>query len=127
MKPTILKVTAAHIALGRPISYSYGPIAHALRDRCRAGVFVQVRNGVAFLCCDGRRWWIDLPLRALQFTLRTNARLPCTPIAFRIDLPADLLKPRFSGPRRIPAGIAKVSHGRDRQPATRHCNTGKAA
>lgn len=117
MRPTIVKVTAAHLARGRPNSYSYGPIAHAIRDRCHPGMLAQLVRGELFLCLCGRRWWIWLPVRALEFTRRFNARLPCDPFAFRMDLPAELLKPRAGTPSRRPPEIAKVSHGRDRRSA----------
>lgn len=115
MRTIILKVTRVHIERGRPISYTYGPIANAIRDRCCAGVFVQIIHGEVFLCRYGRRWWIQLPQPALHFTRRVNARLPCSPISFRMDLPADLLPARSNMPRRRPPEIATLSHGRDRR------------
>jgi len=117
VRPTIVKVTAAHLARGRPNSYSYGPIAHAIRDRCHPGVLAQLVHGELFLCLCGRRWWIFLPVRAREFTRRFNAKLPCAPFGFRMDLPAELLKQRTSALPRRPAEIAKVSHGRDRRSA----------
>jgi hypothetical protein len=91
-----VKVTAAHIARGRPVSYHFGPIAWALHDRLHNRVIVQIVYGEAFLCLDGRRHWVRLPLRVRDFIDRFNARLPVRPFTFRIHLPADLLKPARS-------------------------------
>lgn len=124
---TILNVTAAHIARGRPVSYHFGPIAYALKDRLCAGVGVQVIATTVFLWKDGTRWWIDLPPRAVQFVARFNVRWQVDPIAFAIDLPAQLVKSRQSALRRRPPGIATLSHGRDRRSAARYRNAGKAA
>lgn len=124
MRPSVVKVTAAHLARGRPNSYTYGPIAHAIRDRCHPGVLAQLVHGELFLCLCGRRWWLFLPVRAREFTARFNAKLPCDPFSFRMDLPAELLRQRSSAPSRRTPEIATVSHGRDRRRSARDRHAG---
>lgn len=122
-----MRVTAAHIARGRPISYHYGPIAWALHDRLHDRTIVQIRYGEVFLCLCGRRHWLRLPLRALDFIDRFNARLPVRPFTFRMELPAELLK---SAPRRTcqrASRIDSMSHAHDGRGTAERRNDASAA
>lgn len=102
MRRIILQVTAAHIASGRPLSPIHGPITRAVRDRCKPGVLVQLTRNELFLCFQGRRWWLYLPPPAMTFIALFNRRLPCAPISFRMELPAELLQERAGRPRSTP-------------------------
>jgi len=95
-----VKVTAAHIA-GSP-ARGYGPriIIAALKERLADHVFVVINACWATFFHEGVRYYIHLPLHLIPFTFRIGRVPLLTPITFRMDLPAQLVRPRSRTPRR---------------------------
>lgn len=115
MRMVTLRVTAAHIADCCIVSFSYGPLGRAIRDRMLEHTHVQIVRDTLFLCRAANRFWLPLPPRALQFMAHCQQRRQVNPIAFRIELPAEMMKPARIGVNRKPPQIATFSHGSARR------------
>lgn len=103
MRIILLSVTAAHIE--SVAARGYGPriIIAALRERLVDKVWMNIDECWLMLIHQGARFYIHLPLHILPFTHRFHSTPLLFPIAFRLPLPAELLRPRRRSPRRPPA------------------------
>lgn len=98
----LVKVTAAHIATTPARGYGPRIIIAALRDRLVDGVFIAIDTCWVMVIHKGTRVHVHLPLRILPYTYRHGRTPLFDPIAFRIPMPAELVRPRSRAPRRRP-------------------------
>lgn len=100
MRIILLSITAAHINSVAAVGYGPRIIIAALRDRLVDKVYLVIDQCWLMMAHKGARHYIHLPLHILPFTLGRDPVRLLLPIAFRLPVPAELVKPRSRSPRR---------------------------
>ena len=95
-----VKVTDQHITSSPARGYGPRIIIAALQDRLVDRVYVRIDLCWAMFIHQGARYYVHLPLQLIQYTFRMGRVPLLQPITFRIELPAQLVRPRSRTPRR---------------------------
>lgn len=90
---TTIQVTRTLINHGERASCGLCPVAlgiarHVVKD-CEVHV---IDDRVTFMPMGGRDPWRKLPREVIRWICAFDAEMPCEPIAFRLNIPAHLLR-----------------------------------